>query len=179
MPKKEIVIIKNKIYTVRNKKVMLDRDLAELYEVETKTFNRSVKRNKNRFPEDFMFQLTKDEYDSLRYQTGTLKRGAHSKYLPNVFTEQGLAMLSGVLNSERAVNVNISIMRAFTKMREAVMDYADLSKKIQAMERQYDSQFKMVFDTLRNLLSLKEEKPKKIKEPKKTKKIGFGRKDKQ
>ncbi|MBL7130963.1 MAG: ORF6N domain-containing protein [Candidatus Omnitrophica bacterium] len=105
--------IENNIFQIRDKKVMVDRDLARLYEVETKQLTRQVRRNLERFPEDFMFKLTKQEYGSLRRQIGTLKKGEHSKYLPYVFTEQGVAMLSSVLNSERAIHVNIAIMRAF------------------------------------------------------------------
>ena len=113
MPPIDTLQIEGMIYLVRGQKVLLDSDLASLYEVETKTFNRAVRRHAERFPSDFMFELTPEEYDSLRYQIGTLKnegRGQHRKYLPLVFTEQGVAMLSGVLNSERAVNVNIAVI---------------------------------------------------------------------
>ena len=109
-------IIENKIYLIRGKKVMLDSDLAKLYEIETKAFNRAVKRNFERFPEEFMFQLSKEEYTSLRYQIGTLKRGQHSKFLPYVFTEYGVAMLSSVLNSKRAIQVNIQIIKTFVRL---------------------------------------------------------------
>lgn len=144
---------------------MLDKDLAQLYGVETKALNRAVKRNLDRFPDDFMFQLSKEEYDELlRYQFGTLKRGQHSKYLPFAFTENGVAMLSSVLNSGRAIKVNIQIMRTFTKLREMLMTHKDLKEKIEAMEKKYDYQFKIVFDAIKELL----EPPKKTK-----KKIGF------
>lgn len=119
--------IASKIYPVRDIKVMLDRDLAELYNVETSQLKRAVRRHIDRFPSDFMFELSKMEYDSLRCQTGTLKRGGHSKYLPMVFTEQGVAMLSSVLNSKRAIQVNILIMRTFTRLRHVILDNADLS----------------------------------------------------
>ncbi len=109
--------ITDKIFLIRGRKVMIDRDLAQLYGVTTGNFNKAVKRNAKRFPEDFMFQLTKEEDASLRFQFGTLKRGQHTKYLPNAFTEQGVAMLSGVLNSERAIQVNIQIIRIFVRLR--------------------------------------------------------------
>lgn len=146
--------IENKIFQIRGERVMLDRDLAELYEVETGMLNRAVKRNIKRFPEDFMFQLTKEEYlKLLRCQNGTLKRGQHRKYLPYVFTENGVAMLSSVLNSERAIMVNIQIMRAFTKLRKMLLIHTDLKRKIEDMERKYDSQFAVVFRAIKQLLS--------------------------
>jgi phage regulator Rha-like protein len=158
-------VIETKIIFVRGKKVMLDKDLAKLYGVETKAINRAVKRNIDRFPDDFMFQLSREEYDELlRYQFGTLKRGQHSKYLPFAFTENGVAMLSSVLNSKRAVQVNIQIMRTFTRLREMLMTHKDLKEKIEAMEKKYDYQFKIVFDAIKQLL----EPPEKTK-----KKIGF------
>lgn len=158
-------IIETKIILIRGKKVMLDKDLAQLYGVETKALKRAVRRNVDRFPDDFMFQLSTEEYNELlRYQFGTLKRGQHSKYLPYAFTENGVAMLSSVLNSHRAVQVNIQIMRTFTKLREMLMTHKDLKKKIEAMEKKYDYQFKIVFDAIKELL----EPPIKTK-----KKIGF------
>ncbi len=126
----ELQIIQNLIYEVRGVKVMLDKDLAELYHVTTGNLNKAVKRNIRRFPSDFMFQLTKEEWDSLRFQIGILEvgRGKYTKYLPHAFTEQGLAMLSGVLNSDIAIDVNISIMRAFVSLRRvaAVVRKGDL-----------------------------------------------------
>ncbi|MBI3008825.1 MAG: ORF6N domain-containing protein, partial [Candidatus Omnitrophica bacterium] len=117
--------IETKIFQIRGKKVMLDNDLAVLYDVEAKQLKRQVRRNIKRFPDDFMFELTRKEYqDFLRCQIGTLKRGGHSKYLPYVFTEQGIAMLSGVLNSRRAILVNIQIMRAFVNLRREILTYA-------------------------------------------------------
>jgi flagellar capping protein FliD len=145
-------MIEKKIFIIRGKKVMLDKDLADLYGVETKQLKRAVNRNIERFPEDFMFELTKEEDDSLRCQIGTLKRGEHSKYLPFVFTEYGILMLSSVLNSKRAVQVNIQIMRVFTKLREMLMNYKDLQEKIDAMEKKYDNQFKNVFEAIKLLI---------------------------
>src|SRR4030066_1606032 len=154
--------ISSKIYLIRKEKVMLDSGLAELYGVETKQLKRAVKRNIDRFPNDFMFQLTRAEYNSLRSQIGTLKRGAHSKYLPFAFTEQGVAMLSSVLNSERAVRVNIEIMRAFVRLREILATHKDLAAKLETLERKYDAQFKVVFDAIRQLMTPPELKKRKI-----------------
>lgn len=135
-------IIQKKIYEVRGVKVMLDKDLAELYQVTTGNLNKAVKRNIKRFPPDFMFQLTKEEWESLRFQIGILKRGRgeHSKYLPFAFTEQGLAMLSGILNSDIAIYVNIAIMRAFVTIRQGLpavsshQELEDLKKRVKALE---------------------------------------------
>jgi phage regulator Rha-like protein len=158
-------VIETKIIFIRGRKVMLDKDLAQLYGVETKALNRAVKRNVDRFPDDFMFRLSREEYnDLLRYQFGTLKRGQYSKYLPFAFTENGVAMLSSVLNSKRAVQVNIQIMRTFTRLREMLMTHKDLKEKIEAIEKKYDYQFKIVFEAIKQLL----EPPEKAK-----KKIGF------
>lgn len=155
-------IIENKIYLIRDKKVMLDSDLAKLYRTDTKLFKRAVKRNLDRFPEEFMFQLTKDEYNSLRYQFGTLKRGQHSKYLPYVFTEYGVAMLSSVLNSKRAVQVNIQIIKTFVRLREIIISNQELRRKIEQMERKYDKRFVAVFDAIRRLLEVHRKEPTKI-----------------
>ncbi len=144
--------VESKIFSIRGKRVMIDRDLANLYQVETKVLNQAVKRNIQRFPEDFMFQLTREEFNSLRSQFVTLKRGQHSKYLPYAFTEQGVAMLSSVLNSERAIQVNIQIMRAFIKLKEMLSTHKDLKQKIEEMEKKYDYQFKIVFDAIKQLL---------------------------
>ncbi|MBW2662059.1 MAG: ORF6N domain-containing protein, partial [Deltaproteobacteria bacterium] len=126
-----IDIIASKIYLIRSVKVMLDRDLAELYGVETKVLKQAVRRNIDRFPADFMFELTKEENQSLRSQNVTLKRGQHSKYLSFAFTEQGVAMLSSVLKSKRAIHVNIQIMRTFTKLREALLDNKDIRRELE------------------------------------------------
>jgi len=151
---KEIILaerIESKIFQIRGKKVMLDSDLALLYGVETKVLIQAVKRNKSRFPEDFMFQLTKEEFKNLRSQIVTSNRGGR-RYLPYVFTEQGVAMLSSVLNSNRAILVNIHIMRAFVNLRRIGLTYVGLKRKIEAMEKKYDAQFKVVFDALKKLL---------------------------
>jgi len=146
--------IERAIYFIRGEKVMLDRDLAVLYGVETKMLNRAVKRNLRRFPEDFMFQLSADEASHLRSQIGTSKRGRGGlRYLPYVFTEQGVAMLSSVLNSERAVLVNIEIMRAFVKLRQLLASNTELSHRLDDLESKYDRQFKVVFDAIRELMS--------------------------
>ncbi len=155
--------IGKKIYFIRGHKVMLDNDLAQLYGVSTKTLNQAVKRNLKRFPTDFMFRLTKNESLGSRSQFVTLKRGQNIKYLPHAFTEQGVAMLSSVLNSDRAIMVNIQIMRAFTKLREMISTHKDLQRKIEAMEKKYDRQFKSVFDALRGLLELPRETGTKVK----------------
>lgn len=159
-------IITNKIYLIRNQKVMLDRDLAELYQVETKQLKRQVRRNINRFPDDFMFEITKQEYESLRSQFGTLKRGEHSKYLPIVFTEQGVAMLSSVLNSDRAIAVNIKIIRIFTKMRELMSDNLSLRLEIEDIKKKVTNQSKnieLVFSYLDELIEKKESKTERTK----------------
>jgi len=146
--------IEKAIYLIRGEKVIVDRDLASLYEVETKMLNRAVKRNLKRFPSDFMFQLTADEADVLRYQIGTSKKGRGGRrYLPYVFTEQGVAMLSSVLNSERAVLVNIEIMRTFVTLRRMLSSNAELSRRLDELESKYDRQFKVVFDAIRALMS--------------------------
>jgi hypothetical protein len=175
-------IIQEKIYYIRGEKVMFDRDLAVLYGVETKTLNRAVKRNMDRFPEDFMFQLNKQENTTflglqnitlnlksqvvtskkaknLKYQIGTSSWGGKRK--PSyVFTEQGVAMLSSVLKSERAIKVNIQIMRTFTQIRKMLISHKDLREKLEIMEKKYDKQFRVVFETLRLFLK-EDEKPKK------------------
>ena len=155
------------IVLIHGQKVMLDADLAELYGVETKALNRAVKRNIGRFPGDFMFQLTTEEAERLRYQIGTLKtgRGRHRKYRSYAFTEQGIAMLSSVLHSERAVRVNIEIMRAFVQLRQMLSSHAELARKLAALEKKYDAQFKVVFDAIRELTA--------PPEPPKKRRIGF------
>jgi hypothetical protein len=153
-------IIQNKIFTIRDKKIMFDKDLATLYGVETKALNQAVKRNIERFPADFMFQLTREEAASLRSRFVTLKRGQHLKYAPYAFTEHGILMLSSVLNSKRAVQVNIQIMRVFTKLRTMMTVHQDLKKKINGMERKYDHQFKAVFEAIRQLMAPEPDKKK-------------------
>ncbi|MCX5704409.1 MAG: ORF6N domain-containing protein [Candidatus Omnitrophica bacterium] len=147
---------------IRGKKVMLDSDLAELYGVATKNLNKAVKRNRKRFPEDFMYKLTKQEVAGLRFQIGTSKRGGR-RYLPYAFTQEGVAMLSSVLNSDRAVRVNIQIMRAFVQLRRMLLSNSDLRRKIEEMEKKYDRQFLIVFEAIKQLLQ----------PPQQTKAIGF------
>jgi len=140
---------------------MLDRDLAELYRVETKALKQAVRRNNKRFPVDFMFSLSNQEVKNLRSQIVTSSWGG-SRYLPMAFTEQGVAMLSSVLNSERAIQVNIQIMRAFTKLRKMLGGYEELQKKIEAMESKYDEQFRIVFEAIKQLLHEDDQPKRKI-----------------
>ena len=155
--------IEKAIYLIRGEKVMLDRDLASLYEVETGALNRAVKRNLQRFPADFMFQLTTDESDFLRCQIGISKKGRGGRrFLPYVFTEQRVAMLSSVLNSERAILVNIEIMRAFVKLRQLLASNAELSRRLDELESTYDKQFRIVFDAIRQLMATPARKRKEI-----------------
>ena len=163
--------IASKIYLIRNMKVMLDRDLAELYDVETKILKRAVRRNIDRFPDDFMFELSKKEMEDWRCQFGTSngeKMGLRYKLM--AFTEQGVAMLSGVLRSKRAIQVNIQIMRAFTQLRKMLSTHKELKRKIESMEKKYDQQFQVVFEAIKQLLS-EEDKPRK--------QIGYTVKEKQ
>ena len=146
--------LSQKIYFFRGHQVLLDSALAELYGVETKTFNRAVKRNIDRFPEDFMFQLTNQELAILKYQIGTssLDTWGGRRKLPFVFTEQGVAMLSGVLTSKTAVQVNIAIMRTFVEIRRILAGNKELAEKLFQLEKKYDTQFKAVFDAIRQLM---------------------------
>jgi phage regulator Rha-like protein len=185
--------IEARIFLIRGQKVMLDQDLAELYEVETKALNRAVKRNLGRFPEDFMFQLSADEFDNLRFQSGTsslrsqigTSRWGGRRYPPYAFTEQGVAMLSSVLHSDRAIQINIEIVRAFVRLRQMLSTNAELwmkqlairlscirpqpsrwlSRKLAALEKKYDVQFKAVFVAIRELMT--------PLEPRKKRPIGF------
>lgn len=165
-------LVQKKILLVRGQKVMLDNDLAFLYGVSTKRLNEQVRRNLRRFPTDFMFQLTKDEYDALRSHFATLEkgRGRHRKYLPVAFTEQGVAMLSSVLNSERAILVNIAIMRAFVRLRNLLASHKDLARKLEELEKKYDRKFAVVFEAIRQLMQPPEKAKKeigfKVSEPK-------------
>jgi len=147
-----IEVITSKIFVIRGKKVILDRDLAQLYEVTTKRLNEQVRRNIRRFPEDFMFQLTKTEKDELVAICDRFNTMKHSTVFPYAFTEQGVAMLSGVLNSERALSVNIQIMRAFTQLRRMLLTNKNLRHKIEEMEKKYDKQFAIVFQAIKQLL---------------------------
>jgi len=157
-----------KIFVIRGQKVMFDSDLAMLYGVETKVLKQAVKRNINHFPGDFMFQLTAKEFENLRSQIVTSSSGhGGQRYAPVVFTEHGVLMLSSVLKSERATQVNIQIVRTFIKLREMLSKYKDLREKIEGMEKKYDNRFKVVFDTLKQLIK-EEGRPKN--------KIGFSEK---
>ncbi|MFA5780117.1 MAG: ORF6N domain-containing protein [Elusimicrobiota bacterium] len=153
--------IENKIYFIRGQKVMIDHDLATLYGVETKVLIQAVKRNLERFPEDFMFLLTEKEFKILRSQFVTSSWGGR-RYIPYVFTEQGVAMLSSVLRSKRAIQVNIQIMRTFTKLKSLLATHKDLQRKIEEMEKKYDQQFRVVFDAIRALITPPASKRKKI-----------------
>lgn len=160
-------IIENKIFMIRGKKVMFDKDLAKLYGVTTGNLNKAVKRNLERFPEDFMFQLDKNEFKNLMFQIGISSWGGTRK-IPNVFTEQGVAMLSSVLKSKRAIQVNIQIMRTFTKIREMIISNSGLRRKIEELENKYNGKFEVVFKAINNILIAQ---TKDISRP--TKKIGF------
>jgi len=171
---KIIKTIQNRIFEIRGERVILDRDLAALYEVEVRVLNQAVKRNSKRFPKDFMFQLTKEEFEelsfqmeasnsedsSLRSQFVTLKagRGQHPKYLPYVFTEQGVAMLSGILNSDKAIAMNIAIMRAFVEIRRILTQENDLRVQLKAIKEklgEHDAQLNQIYDAMENLLDEK------------------------
>lgn len=146
-------LITQKIFFLRGTHVMLDSDLAALYRVATKNLNRAVKRNRNRFPTDFMFRLSAKELRKLRFQSGTSKTAQGGRrYSPYAFTEQGVAMLSSVLRSSRAVQVNIAIMRTFVRLRELLATHEELRQKIEAMEKKYDSRFQAVFATIKQML---------------------------
>ena len=160
-------LVERKIYVVRGQKVMLDSDLATLYGVETRVLNQAVKRNNHRFPEDFMFQLTKEEFENLKSQSVTSNSGNYGgrRKLPYIFTEQGVAMLSSVLNSERSVRVNIGIMRAFVNVRKILSTNAEVSKKLAEIESKlgaHDEHFKKVFTAIRLLVSLPDKSDKQI-----------------
>lgn len=164
--------IQNRIYEVRGERIMLDRDLAALYETETKSLNLAVKRNIKRFPEDFMFQLTKEEWDNLklqteplgnyqsrlRFQIETSNRRGGNRYLPYAFTEQGVAMLSGILNSERAIKMNIAIMRAFVEIRKILLLQTDIKEQLKLIQQritEHDVQLSQIYDSIENLLDEK------------------------
>jgi hypothetical protein len=153
--------IEQRIYFIRGVKVMLDRDLASLYEVEKKFLKRNVKRHIKRFPADFMFELSYQEFMNLRRQFGTSNRGG-TRYMPMAFTEQRLAMLSGILNSDRAVEVNIQIMRVFVKLRQMVLDHAELKRELEELRNQTDERFQVVFTVLDKLVNEGEEEKRKI-----------------
>jgi hypothetical protein len=157
--------IESIILSIRGGKVILDSDLAYLYGVTTGNLNKAVKRNLDRFPQDFMFQLTHKEYEFLRFHFGILKRGRHSKYLPYAFTEQGVAMLSSVLRSKRAVQVNIEIMRAFVRLREILSAHKELARRLDQIEERmtdHDEQIVAIFEAIRQLMNPPERDRKKI-----------------
>ncbi|MEO6669638.1 MAG: ORF6N domain-containing protein [Ferruginibacter sp.] len=165
--------IQNRIYEIRGERIMLDRDLAALYETETKLLNKAVKRNIKRFPKDFMFQLSNEEFESLRFQIETLEksqslrfqngtletgRGKYSKYMPYAFTEQGIAMLSGILNSDIAINMNIAIMRAFVEIRKTLLKENSLKEQLKEIKEklgEHDAQLNQIYDAMENLLDEK------------------------
>lgn len=155
------VDLNKKIYFLRGQKVMLDADLAALYDVKTSALNRAVRRNINRFPSDFMFVISDSEKENLRCQFGISSWGGR-RYQPLAFTEQGIAMLSSVLRSERAICVNIEIMRTFVKLRELLLSHKDLSYRLKELEKKYDSQFRVVFDAIRQLMNPQVPKKKRI-----------------
>ena len=161
--------IETKIYEIREQKVMLDFDLAELYETQTKYLKRAVRTNIKRFPPDFMFELSKKEWINLRCNFSTSNKRGGIRYLPFAFTEQGIAMLSTVLNSEKAIDVNISIMRFFVFTRKYALNHKDLTKKMRELERRYNKKFKDVYEVLNYLLN----KDKQDVEPKQRKHIGY------
>jgi hypothetical protein len=155
--------IQRRIYLFREHKVMLDRDLAELYGVTTGNLNLAVRRNPGRFPEDFMFQLTTKETQNLILQTARSSRWGGLRHSPYAFTEHGVAMLSSVLKSDRAIQVNIAIMRAFGELRELLATHRDLAQKLKELEKKYDAQFRVVFDAIRELMEKPKAKPLEIK----------------
>ena len=152
----ELQLIQNKIYEIRGQRVMLDFDLAEMYETETKRLKEAVRRNMDRFPDDFMFKLSNDEYENLRTQNATSKRGG-TRYMPFAFTEQGVAMLSSVLNSKKAIQVNIAVIRAFVVLRQHLADYKDLKENIATLEKQMNLNFKDINQALHYLLNKDEQ----------------------
>jgi hypothetical protein len=165
-----IKTIHQRIFDIRGMKVMLDFHLAELYSVETKALKRSVKRNLDRFPSDFMFELSTEEWENLRYHFGTSSWGG-SRYLPFAFTEQGVAMLSSVLHSPKAIQANIAIMRAFVAVRQFALNFAELEEKIKALEEKYDARFRDIFEALNFLMNAKQ----KADDFKKRTPIGFNK----
>jgi hypothetical protein len=170
-------LINSKIYLVRNKKVMLDEDLAELYGVNTGNLNKAVKRNIDRFPDDFMFQLTKEEFENLLFQIGRPSWGGR-RTPPNAFSEQGVAMLSGVLKSERAIKVNIQIMRVFTRMREMLDTHKEILRKLEHLERkdiEQDEKILLIFEYLKQLEKTKQQEL----DQQNRKRIGYKRRNEQ
>jgi hypothetical protein len=166
--------IEKSILLIRGQKVILDRDLAFLYQVSTGNLNKAVRRNLERFPEDFMFELTKEEFTNLIFHFGRSSWGGTRKR-PRAFIEQGVAMLSSVLRSKRAVAVNIEIMRAFVRLRKMLASHAELARKLEELEKKYDSHFRVVFDAIRQLMAAPERQPKKIGFHIREKRASYGR----
>jgi phage regulator Rha-like protein len=164
----QLQIIQNKIYDIRGQKVMLDFDLAILYETETKRLKEAIRRNIDRFPSDFMFEITKSEFEILRTQIATSKRGG-VRYLPFAFTEQGVAMLSSVLNSSKAIQINMQIVRAFVFVRQYALSHQDLTERLMELEGRYDQKFNDVYEALNYLL----EKDTLTTEQKERQRIGY------
>jgi hypothetical protein len=156
-----IEVIEKKILLIGGKKVILDKDLAVLYGVTTGNLNKAVNRNRERFPADFMVQLTDVEFNNLKFHFGISSWGGTRKP-PRAFTEQGIAMLSSVLNSKRAIQVNIEIMRTFVKLREMIVSHKDLARKLNELEKKYDGQFQIVFEAIRQLIEVEESPKRKI-----------------
>jgi hypothetical protein len=154
----QLQVIQQKIYEIRGQRVMLDFDLAELYETETKYLKRAVRANMKRFPPDFMFELSKSEWEILRCNIGTSNSWGGTRYFPFAFNEQGVAMLSGILNSDIAIDVNISIMRAFVLVRQFALTHNELASKLQDLESKYNKQFKDVYDAINFLLQKDKQK---------------------
>ena len=160
----KLTIIQNKIYEVRGQKVMLDFDLADLYKIETKMLKRAVRRNINRFPKDFMFELTKKEWQNLRYQFGTSNQGG-IRYMPFAFTEHGVTMLASVLNADRAIKMNIAIVRAFISLKQMALQHKDLAERLEELRKElherigeHDTQLAAIYDAIENLLDDKTDK---------------------
>jgi hypothetical protein len=148
--------VERRILFIRGQKVLLDADLAELYEVPTKRLNEQVRRNRKRFPEDFVFQLTREEFEGLRSQFATSSLHGGRRYLPFAFTEHGALMAANVLNNARAIRMSVEVVRAFVRLREMLLSNAELARKLDALERKYDEQFRVVFEAIRELMSCEE-----------------------
>lgn len=164
----ELELIKDSILEIRGKRVILDYELAKMYQVENKYLKRTVRNNLKRFPSDFMFELTNEEWDNLRCNFSTSKKQGGTRYLPFAFTEQGVAMLSGLLNSDLAIEVNIKIMRAFVLLRQFALTYHELSEQLHALEQRYDQKFNDIEEVLNYLL----QKDKRIKSQKDRERLG-------
>jgi hypothetical protein len=158
----DLLRVERAIRLIRGDKVILDEDLADLYGVETKNLIKAVKRNLDRFPADFMIQLTNQEFADLRFQSGTSSQWGGRRTPPYAFSEQGVAMLSSVLHSPRAIQVNVEIMRTFVRLRRLLASHADLAERLEALEQKYDAQFRVVFDAIRQMMKVEEEGRKSI-----------------